>query len=402
MIPYDEFVRLCHSTDSEERGRAAHMAARAFLGFSGPADEHAALYSALVEFLDDPSPRVRGALAYGLLHAADAPRPIMLALLGDVPVIARAVAQYSPVLVDADLRALAAGADSELLFAIANRAVLGLSLVETLLAHGRRDLTLHLLARRDIAVPAAVLESLAAGVAQSDAEIRGELLARTDLGAAARLHLVAGVAAALRAHRFVLGAVPAARLDRLITDAAEAATAAIGEREAGAGRESYAGTLVDSDIVTPRMLLKALATGHVLFFADCIAALTDVSKRKVCWVIDRASRSTLVSLFERAGLGAPMQGLFADFILRARSAGALDDEHVRHFVVSSLCDDLIALHDGQIPAELEESFNYLSQQAILLARQAVRGVVGGFVRGAATKALPASEPIFELQLLSAA
>ena len=34
----------------------------------------------------------------GLLHATEAPRPILLALLQDSPVISRAVAQYSPAL----------------------------------------------------------------------------------------------------------------------------------------------------------------------------------------------------------------------------------------------------------------------------------------------------------------
>ena len=96
MVAYQDFVALSQSGDSEERGQAAHLAAQAYLKHTGPADEHAALYAALIGFLDDPSVRVRAALAYGLLHAADAPRPILLALLQDSEVISRAVAQYSP------------------------------------------------------------------------------------------------------------------------------------------------------------------------------------------------------------------------------------------------------------------------------------------------------------------
>lgn len=76
MVAYQDFVALSQSRDSEERGQAAHLAAMAYLNHYGPADEHAALYAALIGFLDDPSVRVRGALAYGLLHALDAPRPI--------------------------------------------------------------------------------------------------------------------------------------------------------------------------------------------------------------------------------------------------------------------------------------------------------------------------------------
>src|ERR1044071_5900645 len=119
MVAYQDFVALSRSGDSEERGRAAHLAAQAYLNHYGPADEHAALYAALIGFLDDPSVRVRGALAYGLLHSMDAPRPILLALLQDSAIIARAVVQYSPALVDTDLLMVVRGGDATLLLAIA-------------------------------------------------------------------------------------------------------------------------------------------------------------------------------------------------------------------------------------------------------------------------------------------
>ncbi len=64
-----DFVQLSQSSDSEERGSAAHLAAMAYLNHPGPADEQAALYASLIDFLDDPSVKVRAALAYGLLHA---------------------------------------------------------------------------------------------------------------------------------------------------------------------------------------------------------------------------------------------------------------------------------------------------------------------------------------------
>src|SRR5690606_39999910 len=115
MIEYSEFVRLSRSSDSDERGHAAHLAALAYLDHHGPADEHAALYAALIGFLDDPSVKVRAALAYGLLHTREAPRPILLALLQDAAVISRAVAQYSPALIDADLIGLVRSADPALL-----------------------------------------------------------------------------------------------------------------------------------------------------------------------------------------------------------------------------------------------------------------------------------------------
>jgi len=402
LIPYEEFVRLCHSTDSEERGRAAHMAARAFLSHVGPADEHAALYSALVEFLDDPSPRVRGALAYGLLHAAEAPRPIMLALLGDAPVIARAVAQYSPVLIDADLKRLVLRADAEMLAALAARALLGPDLLKLIIARDNPTIIRTLLARHDLDIPSDTLEVLSLGPARSDTELRGLLLDRAALPAAARVHLVTAVAESLRNLRLVRGAVQPERLARVIGDATELAITQIGEREAGAGRQDYAETLLDSDVVTPRVLLKALVSGHFLFFSSCLAALAEMSRRKVDNIIDAGSIAALEALLGRVGLDEAIRGLFARYILAARDAGPLDDVGVRHYVVMSMCDDLIHRYEGDIPPELEESFEYLSQQSIVLAKAAARGVIDGFVEVAGTRAIAPPVMLLDQALLPAA
>ena len=155
MVAYQDFVALSRSGDSEERGQAAHLAAQAYLLHSGPADEHAALYASLIGFLDDPSVRVRGALAYGLLHALEAPRPILLALLQDSEVIARAVAQYSPALIDADLIALVRKASITLLHAVALRERISARVAEAVIGRGVRSVTLKVLQRSDVPVPAA-------------------------------------------------------------------------------------------------------------------------------------------------------------------------------------------------------------------------------------------------------
>src|SRR5690606_19441783 len=161
MVAYHEFVSLSQSLDSEERGSAAHLSALAYLNHTGPADEHAALYAALIGFLDDPSVKVRAALAYGLLHSSEAPRPIMLALLHDSAVIARAVLQYSPVLIDADLIGLVRTLDLSMLIAVSQRAELSPRLAAAIVARGQDAVTLRLLRRHDVALGETLLTELA-------------------------------------------------------------------------------------------------------------------------------------------------------------------------------------------------------------------------------------------------
>jgi len=377
MIAYQDFVALSRSRDSEERGRAAHLAALAYLSHTGPADEHAALYAALIGFLDDPSVRVRGALAYGLLHTTDAPRPILLALLQDSPVIARAVAQYSPALVDADLMRLMQGADEPMLAAVAMRERISPRVLDALLSRADEELTLKLLDRGDLLFPPAVLLRLAEA-AVANAQLRGALLARDDLPPEARLRLVQAIASALRSTRIVAGAVAPQRLERLLQDATDTAMTGIGESEAAAGRVPYAADLVEREQVSTRVMLHAVVQGHVLFFADCIAELAETPRDKVFSLLEAGSRAALNALFSRCGIGPAVRNLLARLIFHARSADLADDLAARHFVVTALTEELLAEHAGVIPADLEEAFTYLSEQNVILARRAARGVLSGF------------------------
>jgi len=389
MVAYHQFVELSQSADSEERGQAAHLAARAFLAHSGPADEAAALYAALIGFLDDPSVKVRAALAYGLLHAAEAPRPILLALLQDAGVIARAVLQYSPALLDADLIAAVRGGDLTTLLAVSEREQLTPRVAEALVARGERPVTLKILLRADAALSPATLSRLV-DLHKDDAALRGALLERKDLDPALRLVLVEAVGQALRGLRIVAGAVVKPRLDRILRNATDTALSAIGEREAGGARRHYAASLVKAERVSTRVMLHAIVNGHVLFFADCVTELAEVPRQKVFSLLENGSRPALNALLARCGLTPAVRNLVARLVFHARTADLADDVAARHFVVTLLTEELIIEHGGVIPPELEEAFTYLSEQNVRLARKAARGVMPAFGGDSLTR-LPAPE-----------
>ena len=392
MVAYQEFVSLSQSLDSEERGSAAHLSAIAYLNHVGPADEQAALYAALIGFLDDPSVKVRAALAYGLLHSREAPRPIMLALLHDSAVIARAVMQYSPVLIDADLIRLVRTLDLSMLIAVSQRTELSPRLAAAIVARGQDAVTLRLLRRHDVTLGETLLTELATRLGEV-AEMRGALLARKDLPAPARLLLVQRASEALRGARIVKGAVAEDRLERVLRDSCDTALSAIGEREAvRTSAAGYVSDLIVSDRVNTRVLLHAVVTGHVMFFAECLAELAQTPRAKVFSLLESGGRPALNALLARCGLGEGVRNLLARLVLHARASDLADDAAARHYVVTALTEELIAEHGGVIPEELEEAFAYLSEQNILLARKAARGVMTAFAGEAATPmALPMSE-----------
>jgi uncharacterized protein (DUF2336 family) len=390
LVAYRDFFSLSQSADSEERGCAAHMAASAYLTHDGPADEQAALYAALIGFLEDPSIRVRAALAHGLLHAKTAPRAVLLALLQDGPVIARAVAQYSPALIDADLISLLKTADSTVVVSVAMRETLTTKLAHAVLARGVADATLKILSRADVLINADVLVRLAHEKGD-EAALRGALLARKDLPPDARLVLVDCVVRALRETRIVAGALAPQRLERLLRGQADYALTAIGEAEAGRAEPGYAQAMISDDRISTRVMLHAIINGHVLFFADCLAELSEVSRPKVFTLLETGSRAALGALLCRCGVSEAVRNLIIRLVLFARDADLADDVAARHFVVTAVTDELITEFDGKIPDELEEAFNYLSEQNVTLARNAARGVVSAFSANVGSRrALPAS------------
>lgn len=396
MIEYSEFVRLSRSHDSDERGHAAHLAALAFLDHHGPADEHAALYAALINFLDDPSVKVRAALAYGLLHSIDAPRPIMIALLRDSPIISRAILQYSPILIDADLLGVIRNGDQSMWFAVAQRNTLSPRIAAELIGRDDEEITLHVLRRGDISIDADLLIELAHSKGDA-ARMRGALLARPDLPAPARLVLVRRVTEALRQTRLVCGALAPERLARLLRDGSDTAISAIGESEASRQKRDFVQGLVGSSQLNSRILLHAVVTGHVMFFASCVAELAGASRDKVFTLLESGSRPALFALFIRAGLSEDLGKLLVRLVLHARTADLADDIAARHYVVTALTEELIADHEGVIPPALEEAFAYLSEQNIALARKAARGVMRAFAASThLAMALPPAAPVLEL------
>lgn len=377
MIGYQDLVGLSQSHDSNERGHAAYLAARAYLDHSGPADEQAALYAALIGFLDDASVRVRAALAFALLHSENAPRPILLALLKDSAMVARAVLQYSPALVDADLMPHVRQGDVAVLLAIAERAKLSDRIAGALLLRHEKEISLRVLKRGDVRLAGDTLLSVVTQLGD-DAQVRGALLARQDLPAAGRLVLVQKSVQAIKSCRIVAGALHAERLGRLLRDSADGALSAIGETQPDDEGQAFVGQLIVANRINARLLIHAVVSGRVLFFANCLAELSGVSRRKVFSVLEHGSRPALNALFARSGLEAPVGNLLIRLVMHARVVDLGDDVAARHFVVTALTQELIAEFGGDIPPVLEEAFTYLSDQNISLARQAARGVMAAF------------------------
>ena len=209
--------------------------------------------------------------------------------------------------------------------------------------------------------------------------------------------LVRQVTDSLMDCRLVKGALHRDRLARLVRDSSDAAVATIGEAEPDASRGDFVEALVGAEQVSTRLLLHAMVTGRAMFFSACIAGLARTSDSKVFTLLDSGSRSALGLLFARCGMSRAASDLLVQLVLLARTADLADDVSARHYVITALTEGLIAEYDGDIPVELEETFTYLNEQNIMLARKAARGVMAAFASTSqAQLALPDTAPLRQL------
>ncbi len=381
MVAYADYAKMQDSPDSDQRGRAARIAAQAYLTHDGSESEHAALYASLLGFLDDPSVRVRAALAYELLHSPKAPRPIMFALAQDAPIIARAVAQYSPVLLEADLLTLLRSGDPQMRLTIIDRANVSARLAQALVACEDRTIDRAIVQRRDVPVGAEDLMDLA-GRWVDDAELRGLLLDREDLPPAARYLLTERIVGALGEIRMVRGSVQAKRLQRLLQEALDQATTRLVEDELADGSQQLIETLVDADRLSTRLMVHSLVAGRVVFFAAAVSLLAEMPASKVLAVLGDGRRHAVNAIFARCGFAPALRDVLGHLVIAAREIDLGEDVAARHAVVAGLIEELIGAYDGDIPAELRPAFNYLNEQNVVLARVAARGVMANFLEQA--------------------
>ena len=381
MVEYREYAELQNSPHSERRGQAARIAAQAWLNHDGSETERAALYASLLGFLDDASVRVRAALAYELLHSKDAPRPVMFALAQDAPIIARAVAQYSPVLLETDLLSLARSADIELRLTIIDRDNVSPALAAALVDAGERAIDRALVQRPDIPLAAADLVTLADRWAD-DVQMRGLLLERQDLPAVARYLLVDRVVEALGRVRIVRGSVDGKRLGRLTRDAVDRATTSLAEEEIAEGRQQLIEALIDAGRLSTRLIIHALISGRVVFFAAAVALLSEMPANRVLGILGDGRRNALNAVFARCGFAEGLWSVLARLVTAARETDLGEDLAARHAVVAALIEDMIAEYEGDIPADLRPVFGYLNEQNVSLARAATRGVMASFIEQA--------------------
>ena len=300
-----EFFNWAQSASVALRTEGASALARAYLDSRLDTDSRREAEIALTCLADDPSPRVRRALADVLAGAPHAPRALIAALASDQSDVAAPILSRSPLLLEAELIEFTSFGDALAQTAIARRAHVPAAVASALATCGAREAAITLVLNPGADLAEAAMRSLLARF-HDDGEIREALLTRPRLPGAIRSELVEATASTLLAFTVNCGWMSperAARLSREARDRANVSIAAETAHVSGRkGLRAFLSHLRQSGALTASLMLRALLSGRPDFFEAALVELSGLSEARVASRLGAFKGAGFTAVYARAGL----------------------------------------------------------------------------------------------------
>jgi len=314
------FLKWSETAKVGDRCRATLALTRAYAQGHMDQSERKAAEAALAMLLEDPSPKVRLALAEGLATVDHAPRSLLLALAGDQIEVAGRVIALSPVLVDNDLIEIVASGRSSLQQFVAFRRALSVSVAAAMAEVGEAEAVADMLDNPHVMIARISLRRIAERFGD-DAEIRARLFDRPDLPCDVRQALVERLGAALAGSNLVRSAIGDSRGRKVTEEACMNATLRMAETVDQDEIPALVEHLRMSGKLTPAFLIHALCAGNVDFFAGAVVSLSGMGDSRVRGILIDGRETAMRALYRSIGLGSDLAPVFvtATQIWRAAS-----------------------------------------------------------------------------------
>ncbi len=334
------------------RAAAASALARAYLLSELDFEERAGAEAALTLLLDDPSPKVRFALAEALASSPHAPLQVVTGLVHDQPEIAALVIARSPVVSDRDLIERVRSAGDALQSLVARRPEVSNHLALALSRFGAAGACVVLLQNANARLCIQCLTLLASRHG-SHGEVRGALLDRKDLPATLRYKLLRAAGDALAASPLVGGLLGADHAGHLLHDARQRSLHGLmheaGPEETGA----VASAMRETGDLTTLLMVRAACFGQIDFLAGVLAEQGGVAPERVTAILVNERRTQLQALLTAAGFAEATHPVFlvAVELWRKVAVGRLDagPQEVTRLIMERL--------EGTVPNRVRDAAN---------------------------------------------
>lgn len=292
---------LVRGQTEDERAAAAHKICRR-IDDGLPEEDRAAAEDILRMMAEDAAELVRRALAITLKNSPHLPRDVALKLAEDVESVALPVLNFSPVFTDEDLAAIVRATSSLKQVAIARRDALSEVVTTSLVETGCEEAVKIAVANDNCTFSETSLRAAIDRFAKAEA-ITTAIAYRKVLPLSVSERLVHLVSDQVRQHlvdhhqltpetavQIALGAHERSAMD-LVDQAGRTADL-----------QAFCAHLHKNERLTPSLMLRALANGHVSFFEWALAERSGVAHHRVWLLVHDAGPLGLRAIYERADM----------------------------------------------------------------------------------------------------
>jgi uncharacterized protein (DUF2336 family) len=306
------FIRWIDTARVSERAAGAAALARAYVSRELPFEERCAAEAALTFLLDDPSAKVRYALAEALAMHRLAPLQIIHALASDQDEIADLVLKRSPLLTDGDLIDRVAMGTEGVQRSIAGRALVSKSVSAAVAEVGCAEACLTLLGNDGADIASLSFRRMAERFGAMP-KLREAMLADRRLPADCRHVLLVKLSAALKDAPLVVALMGRARGERVMREACVRASLTLIDRTQPDEHAALVEHLRLAGELTTAFIVRMVAHGKIDFFASVLGVLAGREAARVQALLAGGRDLALSALFRSAGLPESAHGV----ILRA-------------------------------------------------------------------------------------
>lgn len=299
------FLKWVRTAPVTERAAASAALARAFCAGRLNFDDRCAAEAALTFLLDDPSPRVRMALADALSMSRNAPPQVIAALAADQPEIAGMVIARSPLLADADLIERVALGTPAIQALVAARPTVSIAVSAAITELGASEAVLALLANEGAEI-APLSFRRAAERLGSCGTAREALIRDPRLPADCRLLLLMQLGEALKTAPLIAASMGKLWAEAVVHDACIRAVPSLIDTVPSAEYPALVEHLRLGGQLTESLLVRAVTAGRTDFLAAAVAALTGSDGSRVATLLAGGQQRAIVALFRKAGISAAL------------------------------------------------------------------------------------------------
>ncbi len=295
---------LVKGATPDERALAARKLCTSMKGAVLSEEDRAMAAEILRVMAADAAVLVRRALVDTLKASPIVPRDVARRLARDVEAICLPMLAFSPAFTDEDLAEVVRLGGPVRQLAIAKRPELSRKVTGALAEHGSERAVAAACANEGADFAEDALQRAMSRFVESE-KVLAAIAYRSTLPLSVTERLITLVSDQVRDHLVSVHAVsPEAALEVAIGAAERATVDLVDEAGRAADVKAFVSHLHETQRLTPSLLLRALAHGHMTFFEWGVAELAGVPHHRTWLMIHDAGPLGLRAIYERAGLPA--------------------------------------------------------------------------------------------------